>query len=85
MRRFCVGLFSVLILICATLQSAWPQPVVPESGDAVQITDTDLASLLARSPEGSFMFDSYGKLHLVYTEKKCGGHQFRESGFNAVL
>lgn len=73
MRQRCVWLFSVLFLFCMIFQNAWTQPVVPKFGDAMQITDTDLASLLARNPEGSFMYDSQGRLHLVYTEKNAEG------------
>ncbi|RJP33426.1 MAG: hypothetical protein C4527_04595 [Candidatus Omnitrophota bacterium] len=62
------------------LQNAWPQPVVPEFGEAMQITDTNLASLLARSPKGSFMFDSQGTLHLVYTEKNAEGTSLGNPG-----
>ncbi len=80
MKQFCVGMVFALLLMCVTYDSAWPQSVVPEFGETVQVTDTDLASKLARSPKGSFMYDSQGKLHLVYTEKNAVGTSLGNPG-----
>ncbi len=49
------------------------QPVAPEFGDVVQITDSELDSRLGRTPKGSLAFDNQGVLHLVYTEQNAEG------------
>lgn len=66
------SLFSITIMTIV-IHSVYSQPSIPEFGDVMSITDSDLDSQLSRSPDGSFQFDSNGNLHLVYTEKNAEG------------
>lgn len=73
MRRvhFFCGVSVTILAFC--LSPAAAQPVVPELGEVITVTDSDLDSRLARSPQGSLVFDRDGVLHLVYTEQNAEG------------
>lgn len=78
MTKMAFRMTKMVFIFCVSLlvhpaPFGWAQPTVPVFGEAMQITDTDRESLLARSPKGSFQFDKQGNLHLVYTEKNGEG------------
>ncbi len=67
---FCVLGITFIVFV---VQPVYSQPAIPEFGSILPVTDSDRASQLSRSPDGSFQFDSNGNLHLVYTEQNTEG------------
>jgi hypothetical protein len=80
MRRIAMTTMLSFALFTVAVNIAGTQSLIPVFGDAMQITDTDRQSLLARSPQGSLMFDNQGNLHVVYTEKNTEGSSLGNPG-----
>ncbi len=65
---------GVLLFLAGSISSlSQAQATIPDFNEAIPITDTEKASVLARNPLGSIQYDANGQLHLVYTEENTEG------------